>query len=228
MGPSPHADDDGTPGRTAAHRAVGRRRDPSRDGELCRAALELLAETGYERLSIDAVATRAHAGKGAVYRRWSGKADLVVDAMSRLKGPLVEPDTGCLHGDLEEIAGVFGTGGDAFETRVMAGLVSAVVQNDELREVFREHFETSRRQVFERVLLRAVARGEIAAVRDIELVAGLFPALVFHRMLLSGTAPDSAFARRVVREVILPLTAPSPSAPPTGDRCPEHGCAVTA
>lgn len=197
----------------ADHRGGGRRRDPSRDDELCRAALELLAEIGYERLSIDAVAARAHAGKGAVYRRWSGKAELVVEAIGRLKGPLAEPDTGSLRGDLEEIACAFADGDNVFETQVMVGLISAVMQDTGLRKVFHQYFETSRRQVLEAVLRRALERGEVAPQRDLELLAGLLPALIFQRVLLSGTAPDSAFARRVVQEVILPLaTAPSPQA----------------
>ena len=50
------------------------------------AALELLAEIGYDRLTIDSVAARAHASKATIYRRWPGKAELVVDALTSLKG----------------------------------------------------------------------------------------------------------------------------------------------
>ncbi|MFC8719899.1 TetR/AcrR family transcriptional regulator [Kitasatospora sp. NPDC057198] len=199
----------------ADRRTAGRRRDPARDDELCRAALELLAEIGYERLSIDLVAARAHAGKGAVYRRWAGKAELVVEAVSRLKGPLVEPDTGSLRGDLEEIARAFGTGSSAFQTKVMVGLASAVVQDAGLREVFNEHFGKSRRQVFETVLRRAVERGEVSPQRDTALLSGLLPALVLQRVVFTGTPPDAAFAHRVVHEVLLPLaTAPLPDTGP--------------
>ncbi|MEV0846333.1 TetR/AcrR family transcriptional regulator [Streptomyces sp. NPDC049954] len=174
--------------------------------------MELLAEIGYERLSIDAVAARAHAGKGAVYRRWSGKAEMVMEAVGRLKGRLAEPDTGSLSGDLEEIACAFSEGGNVFETRVMLGLISAVMRDSGLREVFEQHFEQSRRHVLETVLRRAVERGEIAPQRDLELLAGLLPALIFQRVLLRGAPPDSAFVRRVIQEVILPLaTSQAPS-----------------
>jgi AcrR family transcriptional regulator len=59
-------------------------------------ALELLAEIGYDRLTIDAVAARAHASKPTIYHRWSGKAELVVDALGCLKGAPPLPDTGSL------------------------------------------------------------------------------------------------------------------------------------
>ena len=69
----------------AAHR--GRQLDASRDAALRDAALELLAEVGYDRLSMDAVAARAKASKMTIYRRWSSKAELVVAAISSLRKP---------------------------------------------------------------------------------------------------------------------------------------------
>ena len=64
----------------------GRYLDSSRDVVLREAALVLLAEVGYDRLTMDAVAARARAGKTTIYRRWPGKAELVVDALNSLKG----------------------------------------------------------------------------------------------------------------------------------------------
>jgi AcrR family transcriptional regulator len=61
----------------------GRSLDSSRDLALREAALALLAEVGYDRLTMDAVAARARAGKTTIYRRWPGKAELVVDAGGR-------------------------------------------------------------------------------------------------------------------------------------------------
>ena len=82
----------------------GRALDVTRCAALRDAALELLAEIGYDRLTIDSVAARAHASKATIYRRWPGKAELVVDALTLLKGAPLVPDTGTLRGDLEAIA----------------------------------------------------------------------------------------------------------------------------
>ncbi len=73
--------------------------DTSRDVAIRDAALDLLTEIGYDRLTMDAVAARAHASKATIYRRWQGKAALVVDALNCSKGTMVEPDTGSLAGD---------------------------------------------------------------------------------------------------------------------------------
>ena len=71
-----------------------------REGEILDATLELLLDAGYDRLTMDAVATRAKASKATLYRRWSTKASLVVDALSRSKHApeLQDPDTGSLRG----------------------------------------------------------------------------------------------------------------------------------
>src|ERR1700726_2599355 len=86
---------------TPARRPLGRRRDESRDPEILRAALDVLAETGYERMTMDAVAARARTGKATIYRRWASKAQLVVDAVASTGHTGIAaadlPDTGSLR-----------------------------------------------------------------------------------------------------------------------------------
>ena len=72
-----------------------------RDVAICDATLALLLEVGYDRMSMDAVAARAHASKATIYRRWPGKQELVLDAVkARGVGLTVAEDTGSLRGDL--------------------------------------------------------------------------------------------------------------------------------
>src|SRR5262249_61586247 len=80
------------------------RLDDSLDETIVEAAAALLAEVGYEAMSMDAVAARAGVGKATIYRRWSGKAPLVLDTV-RARGFQLEegPDTGGLRGDLIEL-----------------------------------------------------------------------------------------------------------------------------
>ncbi|HEV2633867.1 MAG TPA: TetR/AcrR family transcriptional regulator [Actinocrinis sp.] len=191
-------------------RAPGRKRDASRDADLCRAALEVLTEVGYDRLTVDAVATRAGAGKATVYRRWSDKADLVSDAVSRMKEPAAQPDTGSLRGDLEAIARHFDPVEDQFKMEIMAGLVSALVHDTDLRAAFAQNFLAPREQVFRTVFDRAVDRGEIAPHPNPPLVAKILMSMAFHRMITTGQPPDTAFALTIIDQIIMPLaTAPA-------------------
>jgi AcrR family transcriptional regulator len=182
--------------------------DASRDAALRTAALVLLADIGYDRLSIDAVAARAKASKMTIYRRWSGKAELVVDALSCLKKPVEAPDTGSLRGDLEALAGGSDRPDAQFDAKLVLGVVSALARHPELRQVIRERLigrgGARLRQVFE----RAVGRGEIPRDRDLDLLLSVFPALMLQHLLVFGEL-DASFTARVLDEVILPLaTAP--------------------
>ena len=79
---------------TATRPARGRM-TPEREGELYEAVLALVRETGYEGLTLDAVAARAHVSKATLYRQWGGKAPLVAHALKRTRPPIaqaVDPD----------------------------------------------------------------------------------------------------------------------------------------
>jgi AcrR family transcriptional regulator len=78
----------------------GRPRDRSLDDALVAATLELLAERGYAATTLTAVAARAGTTTPAIYRRWSSKADLVLDAVFRLEDSEIVAATGDLERDI--------------------------------------------------------------------------------------------------------------------------------
>jgi AcrR family transcriptional regulator len=188
----------------------GRYLDSSRDLALREAALAVLAEVGYERLTMDAVAARAGAAKSTIYRRWRDKAELVVDALNSLKGIPEVPDTGSLRQDLRALAASITSAEGQFGAQMTAGMVNAVARDAELRRVFREKFLAPRMAGFRAVFERAVARGEMPAGHDLDLLARLFPALALQQFVMSGELPGTGFASRIMDEVVYPLaTAPA-------------------
>jgi AcrR family transcriptional regulator len=203
----------------ATERHRGRPLDSSRDVALRDAALELLAEIGYDRLTIDAVAARAHASKVTIYRRWSGKAELVVDALSCLKDSSPVPDTGSLRGDLEAIAQGAASTDRQFDAHLMMGLITALARDAELRQVFRERLMDPRKTDLKEVFERSVTRGEVPGDRNLDLVVSLFPALMIYHLLTFGELPEADFAEQVMNDVIFPLaTAPTSAHPRTPTR----------
>ena len=197
----------------------GRSLDSSRDLVLREAALALLAEVGYDRLTMDAVAARARAAKTTIYRRWPGKAELVVDALTSLKGPPEIPDTGSLRQDLRALAESITSPESRFGAQVTIGMVSALARDAELRRVFGEKFIAPRMAGFRAVFERAVARGEMPAGHDLDLLARLFPALGLQQIVTSGELPGTRLACQIMDEVVYPLaTAPAPG-PLPGPGC---------
>jgi AcrR family transcriptional regulator len=185
--------------------------DTSRDVAIRDAALDLLSEIGYDRLTMDAIAARAHASKATIYRRWQGKAALVVDALNCSKGEMVEPDTGSLEGDFAVLTQGFCSQESRFNAQVMLGLITALAHDAELRDVFRERMIEPRTQVIRSIFERAVARGEVSSERNLDLLVSLFPALLIQQVLVTGELPDADFSYHVINDVILPLATASTS-----------------
>jgi len=183
----------------------GRHLDASRDDALRAAALQLLGEQGYDRLTVDAIAAFAGAGKATIYRRWSGKAELVCDALLCQKEGLLTPDTGSLEGDLEALVQHAMKKNQNSDSQMMIGLASALPHDAELREVFRERLVEPHIIVLTEIFNRAVDREEIPVVKNLDLVVSILPALVFHRLLFLGVVPDPEFLRSVIEGVIKPL-----------------------
>lgn len=193
-----------------ARRGGGRHLDSSRDPVLREAALAVLAEVGYDRLTMDAVAARARAGKTTIYRRWQGKAELVVDALNSLKGVPDIPDTGSLRRDLRALAESITSAEGRFGAQVTIGMVNALARDGELRRVFGEKFIAPRMAGFRVVFERAVARGEMPGGHDLDLLARLFPALALQHLMMSGELPGARLACHIMDEVVYPLaTAPA-------------------
>jgi AcrR family transcriptional regulator len=188
-----------------AHHGGGRPLDASRDDVLRAAALELLADIGYDRLTIDKIAARAGAGKATIYRRWSGKAELIVDALMCEKVMLPVPDTGTLRGDLAALVDQADVSTGQLDTQVIIGLVSALPHDAELRDVFRTQLVDAHVATLALVFRRAVTRGEIPPVENLEMIVSLLPALVLHRLIVTATGPDRAFFESVIEGVLLPL-----------------------
>jgi AcrR family transcriptional regulator len=177
-----------------------------REEEILDATVTVVAELGYDRLTMDAVATAAKASKATLYRRWTSKAELVVDAISRAKGcPMPDDvDTGSLRGDLISMS--CGDGGftDELPMSVIAGLITALHRDDDLQKAFRERFLAPRLQLISKVYERAVERGEIAPGVDIELLSVTLPAVIVHHAYILGVEPTDDLILRVIDNLILP------------------------
>lgn len=177
-----------------------------REHELLDATLRALAEVGYDRLTMDHVAAEARASKATLYRRWTGKAELVVDALARAKGmpDPAAPETGTLRGDL--VATACGKEGWTAQLpmSVLAGLMTALHTDEELATAFRERFLAPRMEATRDMFERARDRGEIPPDVDITLVQSVLPSLCTFQEFVLGDVVDDAFVRRVIDHVVIP------------------------
>jgi AcrR family transcriptional regulator len=194
---------------------LGRKRDHSRDPEILTAALDVLAETGYDGMTIDMVATRAKAGKATLYRRWPSKADLVIDAVACLKrndlDPERLPDTGTLRGDLVAMIKPPTLDDGERKLRIMAGIASMISRSPELGEAARLAIVEPRVAANRLLMQRARDRGEIPADADIDLAATIGPAMFAYRVLLLRQPTTRESMLELLDRVILPALGIRPT-----------------
>lgn len=193
---------------------LGRKRDHTRDPEILDAALEVLAETGYDGMTVDMVAARAKAGKATVYRRWPSKADLVVDAVACMKEAELEhlPDTGTLRGDLVALIKPRAVQDSEQRLKVLAGILSMLSGNPQLSDALNAALIEPRTRANRIFLERAIVRGEIPADTDIETIAQIAPSMVAYRTLVQGKPFDCEYLVSLIDGVVLPAAGVRPPA----------------
>jgi AcrR family transcriptional regulator len=180
---------------------------PRLEGERAREVLdvtrELLSEVGYDKLTLDTVAVRAKASKATLYRRWSSKAQLVVDAMGGMHPDVPVPDTGALRADLLALVEALQPPGPG-EAQLMCSVSTAMSTDPEFAGAMRERFVHPRLRALRRVLEAARERGEIDDGVDLDLVASSLPALMMFWGTVGTAPPSPELAARVVDEIVLP------------------------
>lgn len=185
---------------------AGGSRGAPRESAICSAALELLVEVGYDRMSMDAVAARAHASKATIYRRWPGKRELVLDAI-RTRGPkvVVPPDTGTLRGDIIAALRTVNDGVGGEDLALVAGVLRAMRSTPELADCLRAKVIEEKRDVSATIVERAVARGELGPQADPDILHEVAPALVIFRVLVTGQPVNDEFLAHIADDVLVPL-----------------------
>ena len=187
---------------------LGRPLDVTRDADILDAALDVLAEVGYDGMTIDMVAARARAGKATLYRRWPSKTELVIDAVACMKNSDIDldnlPDTGTLRGDMIAMIKPPTMRDAEKKLRVMAGLISLLARNPELADAAHNAVIAPRARLNRALLQRAIDRGEIRGDLDLALISNISPSMVTYRTMMLRKPVDRDFLVSIIDKVILP------------------------
>ena len=198
-----------TPAEVTAARP---RVEGEREQEILDATLDVLADVGYDRLTMDAVASAARASKATLYRRWETKASLVLEAVIAQKGPIADlPDTGTLRGDLiaSHCTG-HGRLTDERQLAVFSSLITALGRDPEFAEGFRTRFIGPKVERTHELFERARDRGELREGVDIDVVGPALAGVVLHSQFILGRQPTTESITAVIDQVILPAVLRSP------------------
>ena len=172
-------------------RPVGRPRSAEVHSAILVATLELLAEQGFDGMSIEAVANRAGVGKTAIYRRWSSKEALVLDALKALDTEVLIADTGNFREDavafLEEAVGAYLRITDRQHVELSLKIIGELYARPELFSTLHAQLFEPRNRQLECLIKHAQDRGELRqdleATLIMDLVAG---PIIIHALLCTA------------------------------------------
>jgi AcrR family transcriptional regulator len=182
----------------------GRRRDPAVDQAILSAAVDLLGEVGYLRLTMDQVASRAGVGKASLYLRWPNKVALVADALQRRARAVPDiPDSGSLPGDMRAFLHALLHSRNA-ASRALSAVSGEIASNPELRKAWHRGLAGMLTGCLRTILARAADRGELPEGSDVELLSQLPLSLLQTWRLEHHEDPDDAVVDRIVAQFYTP------------------------
>jgi AcrR family transcriptional regulator len=184
-----------------SNKKLGRPRSVQSHQAILQATLELLAEVGFEVMSIEAIASRAGVGKTTIYRRYACKEELVADAIESVREEIVIPNTGSLWGDIDTLiessAQITLT---PLGRQTVAMIISSASNNPQFAQIYWDKYLQPRRQAFEVVLERAKARNEVEIDLDPGLVFDVMSGIMLYALIFQPKSESwEDYVRRALR-----------------------------
>lgn len=176
------------------------RRGADRTDAILRATLDLGQEIGYAKLSMEAVATRAGASKQTIYRRWSSKAALLLDAMISLNEPALDyPVDGDVVDDLRtQIRSTVDLMTRPPVGPLFKALIAEAQHNPQIAASLNERFITP--QALKTVARLRIAReeGQLSPAFDLDLAMAILSGPLYFQFLIAQEPLTHAYVDRLL------------------------------
>jgi AcrR family transcriptional regulator len=204
-----------TPETSAEDRGRQRKRGAELERAIKDATIAELADGGYGNLTIESVAARAQTGKASIYRRWSTKQELVLDALDALlSGPLLSPQVLQLDESISTreallvlvqrvSALMMGRGGEA-----MRSVVGESLRDPMFCAVFESGFFDPRKHGVIMLLERGVRRGEVRPEAVSALVPEMLAGILMQRILIRRRPINEDELVQLVDGLLMPAISP--------------------
>lgn len=184
-------------------RKPGRPRSQTTRRAILDAALQLLRTEDYRDISIDRISMDAKVGKQSIYRWWSSKAELILEAYADRAVQMAPPPsalTGDAFADLEAaLARLFEIMADDQVSRSVRSFIAEAQFDPAFRATFYQAFVSRRHAFFGGILERGVAAGQLRSDLDIEGTMDIILGAFWFRLLSGGPRPlDREYARLIV------------------------------
>jgi len=184
---------------------VARRSERSRVAILT-AARDLLGETGYAQLTVEAIAARAGVGKQTIYRWWPGKGAVILEALVETAGEAALPDTGDLRADLTVVLrAIVAELADPALSATTRALTIETLGSDELAAQVRDRLLRPQMDAVKERLRAGQAAGQLRADVDLDLAVEALIGPPYHRWMLRTGPLTDTYADGVVEQALTGL-----------------------
>lgn len=191
-----------------AETVLGRKRDPKLDETILESTLDILAEKGFDSMTMDMVAARAKSGKATLYRRWPSKPELVRDALIFMSKSSVDidhlPDSGNLKEDLLSLVKPYSSEHGHRKIRVLSGLGSFFSAHQKIADEAMSGIFTPWTNMNRTLMKRAIARGELSKNANIDLACEMIEAMTAYKTNFQRTMFTKADYGKLLDQIILP------------------------
>jgi AcrR family transcriptional regulator len=170
---------------------------------ILKAALDLMDESAFAQVTVEAIAGRAAASKATVYRWWPNKAALAIEAFREAVAPeLPLRDTGSLRKDLttqvQNFARVLsGKGG-----KMLRSFLVAARCDPDVAEAYRSIWSDPLRAEAKQMLRQKQANGQLRKDADLDLVLDSLYGPLYYRFLVKNELPSQKYAESLAALVI--------------------------
>ena len=194
------------------HEVSRRRRGAQLEDAICQAAYEELTDVGFAAFTIESVAARAQTGKASIYRRWTTKNALVMDAFCR---GIPTPDGCRMAAEIDDSVGTR----DALHIVVtmmiesvtgeksasVHAIASEAARDPAFGQTVDREMLAPRRQGLVELFQRGIERGDVDPRAPVRLVAEMIPAIMMTRVLFQHRAPGPELISQLVDDLAMPL-----------------------
>ena len=186
---------------------IGRPVDKLRDVAILKAALELVAENGYDCVTMDSIALRAHAGKATLYRRWKSKPYLIAEAIRFMMPCEQKFDPKCCIDNLRdylcELFSIYFGTRDEVRQKVMLSIATSISRDKLLSEAIHLNCITNQTCIFSDAIEFSINKK--LDKEQLKLLTDVGPALLFYQLIITGKPIKMQYVEHIVDHLIIPL-----------------------
>ena len=166
------------------------------------ATYKLLSEGGINGVTVDEVSRLSGVSKTTIYRHWSSRSELLLDACSKLGTRPKTPDAGSFSGDVASLARHLAR--ELMSSQwpaILPSIIDAAERDPELAKLH-AGLHAALMTPFLAVAERAKMRGELPQARNASEIVAAIVAPFFYRRWFSREPIDDKFIKAAVRNIV--------------------------